>query len=328
MTTDSPSPATPAATGNGWTPQATPPTSLKRYAWLSIATAVATILLKGLAWKLTGSVGLLSDALESFVNLAGALMALAMLSLAATPPDENHPFGHGKAEYFSSAFEGFLILVAALSIGYASVGRLLAPQALESVGIGLAVSVAASAINLATARILLAVGRSQKSITLEADAHHLLTDVWTSVGVIVGVGLVWLTGRLWLDAAVALLVALNILWTGWRLMQRSAAGLMDMSVPAEEIQAIEAVLASYRAQGLDFRALRTRQSGTAAFVTLRVLVPAGWSVQEGHDWAERVEADIRRALPQAQVTTRLEPLEDGLSAIDAVVDRQSPRQDH
>src|SRR3989338_3397645 len=179
-------------------------TSLKRYAYLSIAAALSTILLKGAAWWLTGSVGLLSDALESFVNLAGALMALAMLSLAEAPADDPHAHGHGKAEYFSSAFEGFLILVAAASIGYAAIERLLHPQAIESVGIGLAVSVVASLINLATARILMKVGRQNNSITLEADAHHLFTDVWTSAGVIVGVGLVWLAGWLWVDPGSAL----------------------------------------------------------------------------------------------------------------------------
>ena len=204
------------------------PASLKRYAWLSIATALATILLKGVAWWLTGSVGLLSDALESLVNLAGALMALTMLTLAEGPADDDHAHGHGKAEYFSSAFEGLLILVAAAFIAYAAVERLLIPQPLEAVGLGLLVSVLASAINFATARILLRVGRKYRSITLEADAHHLLTDVWTSVGVIAGVGLVWLTGWLWLDPAMALAVATNIVWTGWRLLQRSAAGLMDV----------------------------------------------------------------------------------------------------
>jgi len=295
--------------------------SLTRYAWLSIATALATIVLKGVAWKLTGSVGLLSDALESFVNLAGALMALAMLSLAATPADDNHAYGHGKAEYFSSAFEGFLILIAAVSIGYAAFGRLLAPQALEDVGVGLAVSVVASVINLATARILLRVGREAKSITLEADAHHLLTDVWTSVGVILGVGLVWVSGWLWLDPAIALLVAVNIVWTGWQLLRRSAAGLMDVSMPPEEIRAIEAVLANYRSQGLDFHALRTRQSGARAFVILHVLVPGRWTVQEGHDWSERIEADIRAALPHVHVTTHLEPQEDPVSLVDEALDR-------
>jgi cation diffusion facilitator family transporter len=297
------------------------PTSLKRYAWLSIAAALSTILLKGIAWRLTGSVGLLSDAIESFVNLAGALMALWMLTLAALPADDDHAHGHGKAEYFSSAFEGFLIFLAALSIGYAAVDRLLHPQAIEAVGIGLAVSVVASLINLATARILLGVGRKYRSITLEADAHHLLTDVWTSAGVIVGVGLVWLTGWLWLDPAIALLVAANIVWTGWQLMHRSAAGLMDVSLAAPELGQIEAVLDGYRRQGLDFHALRTRQAGSRAFVTLHVLVPGHWTVQHGHDWSERIEADIRRAVPYAHVTTHLEPKEDPLSQVDRDLDR-------
>ena len=294
---------------------------LKRYAWLSIAAAVATILLKGVAWWMTGSVGLLSDALESFVNLAAAFMALAMISLAAAPEDDNHPHGHGKAEYFASAFEGFLILVAAASIAFAAVDRLLEPQPIESVGVGLVVSVLASLINLATARTLLSVGRAHNSITLEADAHHLLTDVWTSAGVIVGVGLVWLTGWLWLDPVIALLVAANIVWTGWVLLHRSAQGFMDVSIPAEQVAAIEAVLARYQAQGLAFHALRTRQAGARAFATLHVMVPGAWTVQVGHDWLERIEADIRAAVPRIHVTTHLEPKEDPLSLSDQHLDR-------
>ena len=296
-------------------------TSLTRYAWLSIAAAIATILLKGMAWQITGSVGMLSDAIESFVNLAGALMALWMLTLAALPADESHAHGHGKAEYFSSAFEGFLILLAAFSIGYAALARFINPQPLEAVGIGLLVSVVASIINFATARTLMAVGHQHNSITLEADARHLMTDVWTSAGVITGVGLVWLTGWLWLDPAIALLVAANIIWTGWQLMQRSAAGLMDVSLPVEKLQQIEAVLAGYRAQGLDFHALRTRQAGSRAFATVHVLVPGKWTVQEGHDWAERIEADIRQAVPHAHVMTHLEPIEDPVSMIDQELDR-------
>jgi cation diffusion facilitator family transporter len=295
--------------------------SLQRYAWLSIATALATIVLKGVAWWLTGSVGLLSDALESFVNLAGALMALAMLSLAATPADEDHAHGHGKAEYFSSAFEGFLILIAAVSIGYAAIGRLQHPQGLQDVGIGLAVSVVASIINLATARILLRVGRQHNSITLEADAHHLLTDVWTSVGVILGVGLVWVTGWLWLDPAIAILVAVNIVWTGWQLLRRSAAGLMDVSVPEETRLAIEAILDRYRKEGLEFHALRTRQAGARAFATIHVLVPGNWTVQKGHDHSERIEADLRTAVPHVHVTTHLEPKEDPVSLADEGLER-------
>ncbi len=295
--------------------------SLKRYAWLSILAAVATILLKGVAWKLTGSVGLLSDAIESFVNLAGALMALWMLTLAERPADEEHAHGHGKAEYFSSAFEGFLILLAAVSIGYAAIDRLMNLQPLEAVGIGLVVSVLASVINFATARTLMGVGRMHNSITLEADAHHLMTDVWTSAGVIGGVALVWLTGWLWLDPVIALLVAANIVWTGWQLLHRSAGGLMDVSLPEADRKAIETVLAGYHQQGLGSHALRTRQAGARSFVTLHVLVPGAWTVQVGHDWCERIEADIRRTLPHAHVTTHLEPQEDPISQVDQELDR-------
>ena len=295
--------------------------SLKRYAWLSIVAALATILLKGWAWWITGSVGLLSDALESFVNLAGAMMALAMLTLAARPADDNHAHGHGKAEYFSSAFEGFLILIAAVAISYTAIERLLNPQPLEAVGIALVISLVASIINLATSRTLMNVGKKYKSITLEADAHHLMTDVWTSAGVIVGVGLVWLTGWLWLDPVIALLVALNILWTGWQLLQRSAAGLMDVSIPEVELQAIEAILDDYRKHGLKFHALRTRQAGTRAFITVHVLVPGAWTIQHGHDWSERIEADIRQAVTHAHITTHLEPMEDPVSLTDQELDR-------
>ncbi len=297
------------------------PPSLTRYAWLSIGAAIATILLKGVAWKMTGSVGLLSDAIESFVNLAGAMMALWMLTLAALPADDDHAHGHSKAEYFSSAFEGFLILLAALSIGYTAIERLLNPQPLAAVWVGLIVSVVASIINFATARILLSAGRQHNSITLEADAHHLLTDVWTSVGVIVGVALVSLTGWLWLDPAIALLVAANIVWTGYQLMHRSAAGLMDVSLPTEKLEKIESLLDGYRAQGLDFHALRTRQAGGRAFMTLHVLVPGHWSVQYGHDWAERIEHDIHTALPYTHITTHVEPIEDPASMNDQGLDR-------
>jgi cation diffusion facilitator family transporter len=237
------------------------------------------------------------------------------------PADDGHAHGHGKAEYFSSAFEGLLIVFAALSIIWAAVDRLWNPQPLESVGIGLGISVAASVINLLVARTLLKVGREQHSITLEADAHHLMTDVWTSAGVLAGVVLVWLSGWLWLDPLIAIGVALNIVWTGWRLMQRSAEGLMDVSLPADKIADIEAVLARYRGQGLDFHALRTRQAGNRAFVSLHVLVPGQWTVQEGHDWAERIEKDIRRAVPRVHVITHLEPLEDPVSMLDQDLDR-------
>lgn len=301
---------------------------LKRYAWLSIAAAIATILLKGVAWWLTGSVGMLSDALESFVNLAGALMALAMLSLAATPADDRHAYGHGKAEYFSSAFEGFLILLAAFSIAYAAINRFQQPQALEEVGVGLLVSVVASLINLVAALELLKAGRAYKSISLEADAKHLMTDVWTSVGVIVGVGLVWVSGLLWLDPLIALLVAANIVWTGWQLLNRSAAGLMDEAISQEQIDVIETVLEKYRRQGLAFHALRTRQAGKLTFIALHVLVPGNWTVKHGHDVVELIEADIRAAVAYSHITTHLEPIEDPLSLVDQTLHRyETPFKD-
>lgn len=295
--------------------------NLKRYAWLSIAAAIVTILLKGLAWWLTGSVGLLSDAMESFVNLAGAIMALWMLHLAAQPADHNHTYGHSKAEYFASAFEGFLILLAALSIGWTAIDRLLHPKPLEQLGIGLAVSVLASLVNFVVARILLAAGRQYRSITLEADAHHLLTDVWTSAGVLVGIAAVAVTGWNWLDPVVALLVALNIVWTGVQLMRRSADGLMDVALPPEQQAAIDAVLEPYRREGIGFHALLTRQAGARAFVSLHVLVPGVWTVQQGHDKVEQIEAAIRAALPHAHVLTHLEPIEDEVSQDDASLDR-------
>jgi cation diffusion facilitator family transporter len=297
------------------------PPSIKRYAWLSIAAAIATIGLKTAAWQLTGSVGLLSDAIESSVNLAGALMALAMLSIAVMPADENHVHGHGKAEYFSSGFEGLLILLAAVGIAYAAIDRLLAPRPLEAIGIGLAVSVVAAGVNFATARTLMAAARNARSIALEADAEHLMTDVWTSAGVVIGVTLAWMTGWLWLDPAVALAVAVNVVWTGWKLMQRSTAGLMDASLPSTDVKRIEQVLDSFRAQGLEFHALRTRVAGTRSFITFHILVPGRWTVQEAHDWSERIESDLRRIVPQAHVTTHIEPIEDPVSHLDRDLDR-------
>lgn len=294
---------------------------LRRYAYISIAAAVATILLKGAAWWMTGSVGLLSDAIESFVNLAGALMALWMLSIAAQPADDEHPYGHDKAEYFSSAFEGFLIVLAAVSIAYTSIDRLLHPQALEAVGPGLLVSMLASAVNLVVGRILLKAGKLHQSITLEADAHHLMTDVWTSVGVIGGVALVWLTGITWLDPVIALLVAINIVWTGWQLMQRSASGLMDIALPAAEVAEIERVLAGLMQDGVSYHALRTRQAGRRVFISMHLLVPGEWSVKVAHDYAEVIEAALLAACPNAHITTHLEPIEDPLSMADQALDR-------
>ena len=294
---------------------------LKRYAWLSILTAVATILLKAVAWQLTDSVGLLSDALESVVNLAGAMMALAMISLAALPPDEDHAYGHGKAEYFSAGFEGLLILVAAMAIGATAIMRLFDPRPLEQVGIGLAVSLAASLLNLVTALILRSAGRRYRSLTLEADAHHLLTDVWTSAGVIVGLAAVSLTGWLWLDPVIALLVAGNILRIAWKLLYSSAQGLMDRALPDADTVLLQAIFDQHRAQGIEFHALRTRESGARRFIDVHVLVPGHWSVQHAHELVEKIEADIRHALPQSTILTHLEPLEDPLSLADIALDR-------
>jgi len=296
--------------------------SLQRYAWLSIAAAVATIALKGIAWRLTGSVGLLSDAVESLVNLAGAVMALAMLSIAERPADEDHAFGHSKAEYFASAFEGALILIAAAGIAFAALDRFVHPEPLERIGAGVAVSVIASAINFGVARVLLSAGRRFLSITLEADAHHLMTDVWTSAGVLVALGAVAATGWNWFDPAIAIVVAANIVWTGVKLLRRSGAGLMDAALTDEEHRVTIAVLNGYRARGLDFHALRTRRAGRRAFVSVHVLVPGVWTVAQAHELCEEIEADIRGALPQATVFTHVEPLEDPVSWHDIDLDRR------
>jgi cation diffusion facilitator family transporter len=281
--------------------------SLTRFAWLSISAAVVTIGLKAVAYRLTGSVGLLSDAFESLVNLVGGIMALAMLTVAARPADEDHPYGHSKAEYFSSGVEGSLILLAAVSIGYAAVGRLIAPKPLEQVGLGLAVSVLASLVNLVVALLLLRVGRKRNSITLEANAQHLLTDVWTSLGVVLGVGAVALTGWQRLDPIVALAVAANIVWTGVGIVRRSTAGLMDSALSAEDQAAVQRVLQTHQEAGVQFHKLQTRQAGARKFVSVHVLVPAGWTVDRGHQQAGHIASDIRQALPEASVITHLEP---------------------
>lgn len=296
-------------------------TSLVRFAWLSIAAALVTIALKAAAWRLTGSVGLLSDALESFVNLAAAVMTLAMLMLAARPPDEAYAYGYSKAEYFASGLEGSLILVAAGVIGYAAIGRLLAPQPLEHVGLGLAVSVAASAVNFGVARVLARAGHHYRSIALEADAEHLMTDVWTSAGVVLGVALVALTGWLWLDPVIALAVAAHIVWIGVGIVRRSAVGLLDHALPEAERHAIEGVLEGFRPRGIEFHALRTRAAAGRSFVSMHVLVPGAWSVQRGHDVLEEIEARVRDAVPGASVFTHLEPLEDPASYVDDTLDR-------
>jgi len=298
-----------------------PSSGASKFAALSIVAALVTIALKVLAWRLTDSVGLLSDAIEGTINIVGATVALAMISVAARPPDEDHAFGYTKAEYFSSGLEGALILIAAVAIGYAAVDRLITPRPLEYVGPGLVVSTGAALINYAVARRLYDAGRHYRSIALEADARHLMTDVWTSAGVIAGVAAVWLTGWERLDPLIALAVAANIVWSGYKLMQRSILGLLDRALPADQLQALDRVLDRYRARGIDFHALRTRQAGARSFVTLHVLVPADWTVAQGHDLAHEVEVDIRAALPDAAVLTHVEPLGYPESYQDAGLDR-------
>jgi cation diffusion facilitator family transporter len=295
--------------------------SLTRYAWLSIAAAVVTITLKVGAWLLTGSVGLLSDAAESAVNLVAALAALWMLTLAARPADEDHSYGYSKAEYFASGVEGALILVAAAGIAWTALGRLLNPAPIEQVGLGLGVSVAASLVNFGVARVLFRAGERHHSIALEADARHLMTDVWTSAGVLVGVGLVGLTGYDRLDPAIALLVAANIVWSGSRLLHRSAKGLLDTALVADEQQKIAEVLARHAADHVQFHAVRTRQAAARRFVDMHVLVPGAWSIERGHDLCETIEREIRAVIPNVTVLTHLEPVESPASFEDQGLDR-------
>lgn len=295
--------------------------ALARLAWLSVAAAVVTIGLKAAAWQLTGSVGLLSDAMESLVNLAAALVALTMMHVAARPPDEEHAYGYSKAEYFSSGFEGALILAAAVAIMWAAVPRLLLPVPLEALGLGLVLTVAASAVNLAVGWLLIRAGKRHRSIALEADGRHLLTDVWTSAGVLAALVAVMLTGWARLDPLIAMAVALYILWTGYGLLRRSALGLLDRAVPAAERAAIAAVLERYRGDGVQFHALRTRQAAGRSFVSVHVLVPGAWTVQRGHDLLEDIERDLREAVPNLSVLTHLEPVEDPASQLDRELDR-------
>ena len=290
--------------------------SLTRFAWLSIAAAIATMALKTAAYFITGSVGLLSDAIESGVNLVGGIMALSMLTVAARPADEEHAHGHSKAEYFSSGVEGTLILVAAISIAVTAVERLLHPRPLEAIGLGLLVSVAASVINLVVALLILRAGRKHNSITLEANAHHLMTDVWTSVGVVVAVGLVAWTHWIWLDAVVALLVATNIVWTGVGIVRRSISGLMDVSLSPADMAVVRNALKAYEQTGIQFHALLSRQAGARKFVSMHVLVPGDWTVQRGHELLDKIEADIRLALTDSVVFTHLESLDDPASWAD------------
>ncbi|MDN6557554.1 MAG: cation diffusion facilitator family transporter [Acidipropionibacterium acidipropionici] len=291
-------------------PRHEPPEDLSRFAWLSIAAAIATILLKTGAWLLTGSVGLLSDAAESVVNLVAAIVALVALKVSIKPPDKNHQFGHSKAEYFSAAVEGIMIFVAAAVILVSAVDRFLHPQGLENLGLGLVVSAVASVINGSVAAILMRNGRRRRSMTLLADGRHLWTDVVTSIGVVVGVGLVWLTGWQRLDPIVAFAVGLNILVTGARLIGQSGAGLMDVSLPKADNAAIREFLDQHSSERVAFHAIRTREAGYRRFLEFHMLVPGEWTVQHGHDVMEDLIDELLDKWPDLRVMGHLEPIED------------------
>jgi len=295
---------------------------LERYAWLSVAAAIATISLKALAWWLTDSVGLLSDALESLINLAAALLVLSMLRLAASPPDENYPYGLSKAEYFSAGIEGALIVIAAAGIVWAALPRLINPRALDMPFEGLTLTVLASAINYGVAIVLLRVGREHHSITLEADGRHLMTDVWTSAAVIAGVALVYITGWLRLDALIALAVSAHILWTGFGLVRRSVRGLLDPAISARDQAEVTKLIDEYsRRYGVSFHALRTRQAGARRFVSFHLLVPDAWTVAQAHQLSEEIEARMRAMVPNAAIFTHIEPISDPASYEDQELDR-------
>lgn len=294
--------------------------SLTRFAWLSIAAAALIICLKAVAYWVTGSVGLLSDALESVINLVAAVVALIVLTVAARPADEDHPYGHDKAEYFSSGVEGGMILLTAVGIMAAAIERILNPRPLQHLGLGVSISVVASLINFAVARVLMQAGKQHDSITLEADAQHLMTDVWTSIGVVIGIAAIAFTGWHLIDPIVAVLVAANITWTGIHLVRRSVLGLMDTALPEVELDVIRQALEPHSAQGIHYHALRTRRAGPRRFISMHLLVPGAWTVQRGHDLVEHIEAEIHSHLPNTTITVHLEPLEDPRSWSDAVLD--------
>ncbi len=295
---------------------------LTRFAWLAIVTAILTIGLKMVAYLLTGSIGLLSDAIESGVNLVAAVFALIVLTVAAQPPDEEHTYGHDKVEYFAGGMEGTLILIAAVTIAYSAVQRLLSPQPLEQLDVGLIVSVLATILNFIVGRVLLQAGKKYRSITLEADANHLLADVRTTVGVLLGLVAVWLTDWYFLDPLIALIVAGQIVWAGYRLVRNSVLGLMDTALPPEEVKKIEDLIERHAHKGVHYHALRTRQSGAQRFMTVHIQVPGSWSVQEGHTLLEEIEQDVNLQLRPISIVTHLEPIEDPLSWEDIELNRE------
>ncbi len=283
---------------------------LSKYGVLSLVAGIVVLLMKLGAWKVTGSVGLLSDALESLVNIAAATVAIVALRAASRPPDQQHQFGHGKAEYFSALVEGAMIVVAATMIIFTAVERLLNPAPLEEIGLGLAISVLASLINAGVAFILFRVGRRHRSAALIADGHHLLTDLWTTGGVLVGVLLVSLTGWDRLDPIIALAVAVNIIVVGVRLLRGSTSGLMDAALPDDDVETIRTVLRTYQRDDVVIHGLQTRQAGRQRFVSMHVLVPGAWTVDKGHDLCDSIETEIQEQLPGSACITHLEPLED------------------
>ena len=304
--------------------------SLAAYGWLSFAAAIVTIALKTYAWWLTDSVGLLSDALESLINLVAAIIMIAVLSISSRPPDDDHAYGHEKIEYFSSGAEGIMILLAAFSIGLTAWERLWHPQPLQALDIGIAISIAASVVNLVVAQILIKVGKHRHSITLEADGKHLMTDVWTTVGILLGIGLIAVAdyfqiSRDWaqqlglqdwviLDPIIAILVAINIVWAGVHLLQRTASGLLDAALPSEEQAAIIEVLEQFVVSDhITYHALRTRYAGARRFVSVHILVPGSWTVQQGHDLVETIELQLMTLFDHLDIDTHLEPIEDQAS---------------
>lgn len=288
---------------------------------VSIGAAILTIGLKFAAWLMTGSVGLLSDAAESVINLVAAVVALIVILWSTRPADEDHAYGHEKADYLAAGFEGGLIVLAAAGVAYAAVNRLLHPAELETLGLGITVSIVATVINLVVARLLIRTGREDSSTVLDADGRHLMADVWTSIGVVGGVAMVWITGWKTLDPLIALLVALNIVRTGAALVREALSGLMDRALPERDLATVNHVLDLYTSEEIGFHALRTRVAGRRSFISVHVLVPGHWTVQEGHDLVERLEQDLRDRFEQATVFTHLEPMEDPASFEDTTLDR-------
>jgi cation diffusion facilitator family transporter len=289
------------------------PAGLRALVLLSVLAAVVTIGLKGLAYWLTGSVGLLSDALESGINLFAAVTAYLSLHYSQRPADASHTYGHEKIEYFSSGLEGALILVAGIGTGWVAIGRLIHPAPLTELGLGTALALSAAVVNLAVGLVLVRVGRQQHSIILEADGRHLLTDVWTSVGVVTGLVVVWASGVYVLDPVIALLVGANIIFTGLRLIRRSFHGLMDHALDAAELDALRSAIRDNLPPGTDFHALRTRQAGASRFADFHLLVPGAMTVHDAHAVAERVEEALRAAVPRVAVTIHIEPIEEQTS---------------